>query len=97
MQDLAFLPNMLTYKKLVPEIVEATFKKLLKHKWYLSEETVVFASFSDNPEMITTRKEKFAKRLCGAPSHPEEFHRGILVTRAIHKDHTTDLHEMIGP
>ena len=95
-QNLLFLQNMLAYKSLGPEIAEARFNMLLKHKWYISEKTVVFTLFSDYPEMTATRNEEFVKRLRGTPD-PEEFRRDKPVTRAVHLNYTTELHKTIGP
>jgi len=39
-QGLEFLKNIISYKE---ADAEAAFKKLLIHRWYLTEETVAFA------------------------------------------------------
>ena len=56
-EDLTFLQNMITYKNFAPTIVERTFKELVKLKCFFSEETVVFALFSDY-SMLTKKKKK---------------------------------------
>ena len=43
--------------------------------------------------MTATRKKEFAKRLHKTP-YPKEIRLGMIVTRAIHVDHTTELHNI---
>ena len=48
---------MITNKNFAPTFAERTFKELAKLESFLSEETVVFAMFSDYSELTKKKKE----------------------------------------
>ena len=75
---------MITYKNFAPTIAERAFKELAKRECFLSEETVVFALFSDYSE-LTNKKKKLMEKVYEKRFAPrlDEFSRGILVARAI--------------
>ena len=87
---------MITYKNFAPIIAGRAFKELAKRECFLSEETVVFALFSDYSE-LTNKKRKLAEKVYEKhlASRSDEFSRGILVARAITIEHATELHDMI--
>ena len=62
-EDLMFSQNMITYQNFAPTIAERTFKELAKLKCFLSEETVVFALFSDYSELTNKKKKITGKSL----------------------------------
>ena len=89
---------MITYKNFAPTIAERAFKELAKFECFLSEETEVFALFSDYCELTNKKRKLMGKiykkhlALC-----LDEFCRGIPVARAITIDHATELHDTIRP
>ena len=89
---------MITYRNFTPTYAERAFKKLAKVKCFLSEETVVFALFSDYSKLTNKRKliENVYKKYFAPCS--DEFRRGIpSCSRAITIDRATELHDMIRP
>jgi len=74
--DLQLIHQMLLFKTIDNPIAEAAIKKLQKHCWYLVEETVVYALFSDNPTMTNEKKTFLARHLLSIPQ-PQQFRRGI--------------------
>ena len=89
---------MITYKNFAPTIAERAFKELAKRECFLSEETVVFALFSDYSE-LTNKKRKLIEKVYEKYLAPrsDKFSRDIPVARAITIDHATALHDMIRP
>ena len=68
-EGLTFLQNMITYKNFAPTFAERTFRKLAKLERFLSEETVVFALFSDYFE-LTNKKQKIKGKSLQETSRP---------------------------
>ena len=62
-KDLTFLQNMIPYKNFASTFAERAFKELAKLQCFLTEETVVFASFSDYSELTNKKKKINAKSL----------------------------------
>ena len=89
---------MITYKNFAPTISKRAFRELAKLECFLSEETVVFALFSDYFES-TNKNRKLIKKVYKKHLAPrlDEFSRGIPVARATTIDHATELHDMIRP
>ena len=87
---------MITYKNFAPTIAERAFKELEKLECFLSEETAVFALFSDHSK-LTNKKRKLMEKVYKKHLAPcsDEFNRGIPVARATTIDHATELHDMI--
>ena len=71
---------MITYKNFAPTMAERAFKEFAKRECFLSEESVVFALFSDCFE-LTNRKRKLMEKVYEKHLAPrsDEFSRGILV------------------
>ena len=86
---------MLIYQKEDAVVADTAYQKLLNHKWYLNEDTVVFSFFSDHPLVTIEVTESMALRLLPL-SLPNEFHRGMLVFRGKVDEHT-QLADLIGP
>ena len=95
-EDLTLLQDMITYKNFAQTIAKRAFKKIANLECFLSEETVVFALFSDNSE-LTNKKKKKKVRKKHLATGLDNFRRGIRVVRAITIDHATELHDMIRP
>ena len=57
------------------EIAEAAMQKVLKHRWYIRAELVVFAMFSSSQNFSFETKEKMAKTLLQT-TQPEVFRTG---------------------
>ena len=92
--DLKLFHDMIDYKAFDKQVAEAALKKLTNHRWYLTEELVVFALFSDNPVMTEDSKRRMADRLLSCP-RPEEFRLGRSIFKDILRE--TLLHDLIGP
>ena len=69
-EDLTFLQNMITYEDFAPTIAERTYKELAKLKCFLTEETVVFASFSDYSELTNKKIKKINAKSSQETSRP---------------------------
>ena len=90
--------KMTTYKNFAQRIAEKAFKAIANLECFLSEETVVFAMFSDYSKLTNKNRkliEKVYKKHLAARLN--EFRGGLLVARAITIDHATELHDMIRP
>ena len=57
-ENLTFLQDLITYKNFARTIAERAFKKLANLKCFLSEETVVFAIFSDNSRVQKQKQNR---------------------------------------
>ena len=97
-EDLTFLPDMITCKNFAPVIAKTAFQEFAKLECFWSEETVVFALFSDYSE-LTNKKRKLKEKIYKKYLVPrsDKFSRGIPVAKAITIDHATELHDMIRP
>ena len=62
-EDLTFLQDIITYKKLCFNNAERAFKELAKLECFLSEETVGFALFSNYSELTNKKKKINGKSL----------------------------------
>ena len=51
------------YRAVENEIAEAALQKVLKHRWYLTAELVVFAMLSSNQNIFVSNPEEMAKTL----------------------------------
>ena len=84
---------MLDFESIEAVIAIAALQKILKHSWYLVEETVVYALFSDN--LDEEHKKPLAQKLFSVP-RPDSFCRGPPdLTQII--DQNTTLANLIGP
>ena len=86
---------MLIYQKEEAVVADTAYQKLLNHRWYLNEDTVVFLFFSDHPLVTVEVTELMALRLL-LLSPPDQFHRGIPMFRG-KVDEQTQLADLIGP
>ena len=68
------------------EIAETALQKVLKNRWYLTAELVVFAMFSSNQNISVQTKEEMAKTPLQT-SKPEVFRTGKSVF--VHTDQST--------
>jgi len=93
--DLECLKNLINYKETDAEVAEAAFKKLLSHRWYLTEETVAFCFFSDNSLVSIKIKESMALRLLST-TVPDKFRCRIPVFKGT-VDEQTQLLDFVGP
>ena len=93
--DLKFIHQMMDYQPVDNEIAEAALQKVLKHRWYLTAELVVFAMFSSNQNILFETKEEMAKTLMLQAIQPEVFRTGKPVF--VHIDRSTKLFDLIGP
>ena len=84
--DLKFILQMMDYRAVDNEIAEAALQKVLKNRWYLTAELVVFAIFSSNQNISVETKEEIAKTLLQT-SKPEVFRTGKPVF--VHIDRST--------
>ena len=64
---------MLDFESIDAIIATAALQKILKHSWYLVEETVIYALFSDT--LNEECKKDLAQKLLSLPC-PNFFHRG---------------------
>ena len=76
------------------EIAEAALQKVLKNRWYLAAELVVFAMFSSNQNISVETKEEMAK-IPMQTTQPEVFRTGKPVF--VHIGRSTKLLDLIGP
>lgn len=93
--DLRFVQHMLSYKEYDEQVSTAASRKLLKHDWYIVEETAVYALFSPTESKET--RENMAKALLQV-ERTSSFRRGppsLNATIQINKDST--LSDLIGP
>ena len=63
LEDFTFLQDMIAYKNFAPTFAERAFKELAKLECFLSEETVVFALYSDYSELTNKKKKINVKSL----------------------------------
>lgn len=76
-------------------MADAAYTKLIKHHWYLTEETVVHALFTNHRSMTNNLKERMAGKLLETPK-PTKFRRGIpLLQRRITE--STSIEDLVGP
>ena len=94
MNDLQFFHDMLRYRSIDKEVADVALNKLQNHRWYLTEEVVLFVLFSKNPLATNSMKEDIASRLLSTPV-PEQFRLGKPVFRNV--DQSTSLVDLIGP
>ena len=92
LNDLSFFKDMIRYKEVDPEIAAAVLSKLANHKWYLTQEVVVFALFSNNVSNDT--KQSIAMRLSSCEK-PQCFRKGKPLFPAIQEE--TTLADLVGP
>jgi len=85
---------MISYKETNAEVAEAAFKKLLSHRWYLTEETVTFCFFSDNSLVSNKIKVSMALQLLST-TVPDEFRCRIPIFRGT-VDEQTQLLDFVG-
>ena len=81
------------YCQIDHEIAESACDKLMKHRWYLCEESIVFALFSEC--LATTEKKAIFEKILSF-SHPDQFRRGIPLFRGCIWE-TTQLADLVGP
>ena len=90
--DLKFILQMMDYRAVDNEIAKTALQKILKNRWYLTAELVVFAMlivfamFSSNQNISGKTKEEMAKTLLQT-SKPEVFRTGKPVF--VHIDRST--------
>ena len=92
--DLKFIYQMMDYRAMDNEIAEAALQKILKNRWYLTSELVVFAMFSSNQNISVETNEEMAKTL-SQTTQSEVFRTGKPVF--VHIDRSTKLFDLIGP
>ena len=92
--DLKFIYQMMDYRAMDNEIAEAALQKILKNRWYLTSELVVFAMFSSNQNISVETNEEMAKTLLQT-TQSEVFRTGKPVF--VHIDRSTKLFDLIGP
>ena len=74
------------YRAVDNEIAETALQKVLKNRWYLIAELVVFAMFSSSQNISVKAKEEMAKTPLQT-SKPEVFRTGKPVF--VHTDRST--------
>ena len=84
--DLKFILQMMDYRAVDNEIAEVALQKVLKNRWYLTAELVVFAIFSSNQNISVETKQEMAKTQLQT-SKPEAFRTGKPVF--VHIDRST--------
>ena len=63
---------------------EAALQKLLKHSWYLNEETVMYALSSES--VSNDCKKEMARKLISTP-HPVTYRTGIqALQKSVHRN-----------
>ena len=92
MNDLQFIHDMLEYRSIDREVADIALDKLSNHRWYLTEELVPFALFSNI--VPDNMKQNIASKLMSVPE-PEHFRLGKPVFRQVNRQ--TSLVDLIGP
>ena len=80
------------YCQIDHEIAESACDKLMKHRWQLCEESIVFGHFSDC--LMTTKKKTIFEKILSF-SHPNQFCRRIPFFRGGISE-TTQLADLVG-
>ena len=93
-KDLKFIHQMMDYRAVDNEIDEAALQKVLKNRWNLTAELVVFAMFCSNQNISVETKEEMTKTQIQT-TQPEVFRPGKTVF--VHIDRSTKLFDLIGP
>ena len=86
---------MIRYNQIDFEVADAAFRKLISHRWYLTEEMVIFALLSENAKITNDIKRNMATSLLSLPQ-PEEFRRGKPLLHTEEFRLNTELEELIG-
>ena len=90
---ICLIQSMLDFESIDAVIATAALQKILKHSWYLVQEIVVYALFSDN--LDEELKKALAQKLLSGP-RPDSFRRGPPHSTQI-IDRNTTLANLIGP
>lgn len=92
--DLELFHDMMDFRTVDSEIADIVLKKLTNHRWYLTEEILPFALFSNHPAATSEVKQAIATKVLATPV-PENFRLGRPVFRDITREST--LADLIGP
>ena len=90
--DLQFIKDMINFKEIDLEISQVVLKKLQNHKWYLTQEVVVFVLFGSR--LNDKKKQDIAAKL-HATEKPDSFRRGKPVFPLVTAK--TTLTDLVGP
>jgi len=93
--DLMFIHDLIDYKSTDAVVATAALQKMLRHPWYLVEETVVYALFSETERFSEDEKAAMAKKIL-TTTWPNDFRTGPPVL-AENIERNTSLTDLVGP
>lgn len=92
--DLKFIHDMMDFRDVDEAVASAALRKMQNHRWYLTEELVVFVLLSDNSAVTDDMKRNMADKLLSIEK-PKSFELGKPIFKSINRD--TTLIDLVGP